>query len=129
MAESRIRIGRMHHISHLQRGWGLHRETFRRATIHRFIYQCKCSFLPKFASTCCILIIFQVPVFVILILGYKLRRHGLKILDWGPERSNDLRNTVQVASETRRGRLEFPDGASARENFWILVNWVWVWMK
>ncbi|TVY35186.1 Arginine permease [Lachnellula subtilissima] len=51
----------------------------------------------------------SVPVFLLLLLGYKVRKHGFAFSQWGPERSNDLRNTVQTASEIRKGRLEFPD--------------------
>jgi amino acid transporter len=71
----------------------------------------------------------QVPVFVLLILGYKIRKHGFRFSQWGPERSNDLRNTVQVTSDTRKGRLEFPDDGFSKENTIILFNWIWVWMK
>lgn len=71
----------------------------------------------------------QVPVFILLIIGYKLRKHGFNISKWGPERSNDLRNTVQVASETRKGRLEFPNDGLTKENTITFVNWIWVWMK
>lgn len=68
-------------------------------------------------------------MFILLIMAYKLRKHGLRLGNWGPERSNDLRNTVQVTSETRKGRLEFPDKGSAKENIVTFVQWVWVWMK
>ncbi|KIM99454.1 hypothetical protein OIDMADRAFT_200431 [Oidiodendron maius Zn] len=71
----------------------------------------------------------SIPVFILLILGYKIRKHGFNLMNWGPERSNDLRNTVQVSSETRKGRLRFPDNGSMRENFVVFLHWVWVWMK
>lgn len=71
----------------------------------------------------------QIPVFLLLILGYKIRKHGLRVWDYGPERSNDLSNTVQTASEKRKGRLEFPDDAPVGENFVTFVKWVWAWMK
>jgi len=71
----------------------------------------------------------SIPVFILLILGYKIRKHGFNIMNWGPERSNDLRNTVQVSSETRKGRLRFPDNGTVKENLAVFMHWVWVWMK
>jgi amino acid transporter len=71
----------------------------------------------------------QVPVFILLIIGYKLRKHGIKLQNWWPERSNDLRNTVQVTSETRKGRLEFPDHGLTAENGRTFAKWLWVWIK
>lgn len=69
------------------------------------------------------------PVFLLLLVGYKIRRHGFKISHWGPERSNDLRNTVQAASDKRKGRLELPDDGFTKENWRSFLNWVWVWMR
>jgi amino acid transporter len=73
--------------------------------------------------------VLQIPVFTLLILGYKIRKQGFNVLNWGPERSNDLRNTVQVSSETRKGRLRFPDKGTMRENVVVFLQWVWVWTK
>ncbi|TAQ89173.1 hypothetical protein B7494_g2498 [Chlorociboria aeruginascens] len=70
-----------------------------------------------------------IPVFILLILGYKLRKHGFRISQWGPERSNDLRNAIQVGSETRKGRLEFLDDGFSKDNVRTFFAWVWVWMK
>lgn len=50
-------------------------------------------------------------------------------MTWGPERSNDLRNTVQVSSQTRKGRLRFPDNGTAKENIEVFMHWLWVWIK
>ena len=71
----------------------------------------------------------QVPVFILLIVGYKIRKHGFKISQWGPERSDDLRNSVQASNEKRKGRLELPDEGLSRDNLRTFINWVWVWMK
>ena len=71
----------------------------------------------------------QVPVFILLILGYKLRKHGFKISHWGPERSNDLRNAIQAGSDIRKGRLELPDDGFTKENGLTFLKWLWVWMK
>ncbi|TVY55430.1 Arginine permease CAN1 [Lachnellula cervina] len=71
----------------------------------------------------------SVPVFLLLLLGYKIRKHGLAFSQWGPERSNDLRNTVQAASEIRKGRLEFPDEGLTKRNGRMFLDWIWVWMK
>jgi amino acid transporter len=72
----------------------------------------------------------QVPAFVFLILGYKIKKHGLKLQNWGPERSNDLKNTIQTNSNVRVGRLELPDeGFWTKENLRTLGRWVWVWLK
>jgi len=72
----------------------------------------------------------QVPAFIFLILGYKIRKHGLKIQNWGPERSNDLRNTIQTNSDVRIGRLELlDDRLFTKENGRTFVKWVWVWLK
>lgn len=68
-------------------------------------------------------------MFIILVVGYKLRRHGLHFSHWGPERSNDLSNAVQASSKQRRGRLEFPDDGFTKDNFASFVHWLWVWMK
>lgn len=62
-------------------------------------------------------------------MGYKLRRHGLRFSDWGPERSQDLGGAVQAASEKRRGRLEFPDEGFTKDNWRTLFHWVWVWLQ
>ncbi|PMD57773.1 amino acid transporter-like protein [Hyaloscypha bicolor E] len=71
-----------------------------------------------------------VPAFIFLILGYKIRKHGFRVQDWGPERSNDLRNTIQTNSDVRVGRLELPDdGFFTKENARTFVKWVWVWLK
>ncbi|KAM3072657.1 hypothetical protein ACMFMF_006993 [Clarireedia jacksonii] len=71
----------------------------------------------------------SIPVFILLILGYKLHKHGLRIRNWGPERSNDLRNTIQAASETRKGRLEFPDEGPSWRNVKVWGEWLWVWLR
>jgi amino acid transporter len=72
----------------------------------------------------------EVPAFIFLILGYKIRKHGFRIQNWGPERSNDLRNTIQTTSDIRKGRLELPDdGFFTKENARTFVKWVWVWLK
>lgn len=70
-----------------------------------------------------------IPVFIILIVGYKLRRHGFRFRLWGPERSNDLRNTIQASSEKRKGKLEFPESGFTRENGRTFIDWMWVWLK
>ncbi|OAX81601.1 hypothetical protein ACJ72_04055 [Emergomyces africanus] len=75
------------------------------------------------------LIKFQVPVFFLLIIGYKLSKHGLNFSQWGPERSNDLRNCVQVTSEKRKGRLHFPDEGLTKYNLQEFIHWIWVWTK
>lgn len=71
----------------------------------------------------------SVPVFILLLVGYKIRRHGFEFSKWGPERSNDLRNTVQTASEKRKGRLEFEDEGLTRRNGREFLNWILVWLK
>ncbi|PGH11512.1 hypothetical protein AJ80_07078 [Polytolypa hystricis UAMH7299] len=70
------------------------------------------------------------PVFILLVVGYKISKHGFKFSQWGPERSNDLRNCVQVTSEKRKGRLELPDESIfTKDNTLTFMHWVWVWMK
>ncbi|EQK99740.1 proline-specific permease [Ophiocordyceps sinensis CO18] len=69
------------------------------------------------------------PVFFLLILGYKIRKHGFRFSEWGPERSEDLSNTVQAASEKRRGRLEVPEDGFTKANLVAFSHWIWVWMK
>ncbi|EAS36718.3 amino acid transporter [Coccidioides immitis RS] len=69
------------------------------------------------------------PVYILLIIGYKIKKHGFRFDNWGPERSNDLSNAVQVTSEKRKGRLEFPDDGFTSENFRTFFRWVWAWMK
>ncbi len=71
----------------------------------------------------------QLPTFLILIVGYNLRKHGLRIRDWWTDKSGDLSNTVQATSLKRKGRLEFPDNGVTRENLLAIVEWIWVWMK
>ncbi|RDW92329.1 proline-specific permease [Coleophoma crateriformis] len=70
-----------------------------------------------------------IPVFFLLILGYKIRKHGFNISHWGAERSDDLRNTVQVASVKRKGRLEFLDEGFTMDNAREFIAWLWVWVK
>ncbi|EFW20887.1 amino acid transporter [Coccidioides posadasii str. Silveira] len=71
----------------------------------------------------------SIPVFLVLLIGYKIRHHGLRISRWGPERSCDLRNCVQTTSEKRKGVLEFPDHGYTWNNARSFFGWVWVWMK
>ncbi|OAA47255.1 proline-specific permease [Beauveria brongniartii RCEF 3172] len=70
-----------------------------------------------------------IPVYILLVIGYKFRKHGFRIANWGPERSDDLSNTVQAASEKRRGRLNLPDWGFTRANLRAFGHWLWVWMK
>ncbi|KAH8673457.1 proline-specific permease [Xylariales sp. PMI_506] len=71
----------------------------------------------------------SVPIFIMLVLGYKIRKHGFKISEYGQEKSDDLSRTVQASNPKRKGRLEFPDDGLTYENFRTFVEWVWVWMK
>ncbi|KAK3989685.1 hypothetical protein QBC44DRAFT_80531 [Cladorrhinum sp. PSN332] len=71
----------------------------------------------------------SLPVFLLLVIGYNLRKHGLRFSDWWTDKSGDLSNTVQAASYNRKGRLEFPDNGFTRENWFTFVRWVWVWLK
>jgi yeast amino acid transporter len=70
-----------------------------------------------------------IPVFVLLVLGYKVRRHGLRFWEYGLERSGDLSNTVQAASTKRKGRLQFEPGGWTRQNIDLFFDWIWVWIK
>jgi amino acid transporter len=71
----------------------------------------------------------SLPTFLILILGYNLRKHGLRFSDWWTDKSGDLSNTVQATSPKRKGRLEFPDVGFTRDNVFTFFGWIWVWMK
>ncbi|KAL2760300.1 hypothetical protein ACRALDRAFT_1067117 [Sodiomyces alcalophilus JCM 7366] len=71
----------------------------------------------------------SLPIFILLIMGYRLRKHGLRFSKWGLERSLDLGGAVQAASEKRKGRLEFPDEGFTRDNWRELFHWVWVWLQ
>ncbi|GFF64740.1 hypothetical protein CNMCM6069_005571 [Aspergillus lentulus] len=71
----------------------------------------------------------SIPVFVLLIVFYKIRRHGFNFSQWGPERSKDLRNCVQVSTNRRKGRLEFPHPGLTVENGKRFLEWIWVWTK
>jgi yeast amino acid transporter len=71
----------------------------------------------------------QIPVFMLIIVGYKIYRHGFRISQWGPERSNDLSNAIRAASDVRKGRLEFPDSGFTKENRRKFLNWAWAWIK
>lgn len=71
----------------------------------------------------------SLPTFLILIVGYNLRKHGLRFSDWWTDKSGDLSNTVQATSLKRKGRLEFPDNGFTRENLLTFVQWIWVWTK
>ncbi|KAM7191108.1 hypothetical protein V8F20_009426 [Naviculisporaceae sp. PSN 640] len=71
----------------------------------------------------------SLPVFLILILAYNLRKHGLRVSEWMSDRSSDLSNTVQASNPKRKGRLEFPDDGFTRNNWAVFAEWVWVWMK
>ncbi|KXX74668.1 Arginine permease [Madurella mycetomatis] len=70
-----------------------------------------------------------IPVFILLILGYNIRKHRLRFADWWADKSGDLSNTVQAGSLKRKGRLEFPDNGVTKENLLTFVQWIWVWMK
>ncbi|KFA76952.1 hypothetical protein S40288_05221 [Stachybotrys chartarum IBT 40288] len=67
----------------------------------------------------------SLPVFILLVIGYKIRNHGFRLSQWRFERSEDLGNTVQVLSETRKGRLEFPDEKISKDNIATLIGWIW----
>ncbi|EGE06927.1 hypothetical protein TEQG_05980 [Trichophyton equinum CBS 127.97] len=72
----------------------------------------------------------SLPVFILLLMGYKIRRYGLHFSSWGAECSNDLRNCVQTTSGThRKGRLIFPDHGPTRRNWETFFAWVWAWTK
>ncbi|KAG7284094.1 hypothetical protein NEMBOFW57_010455 [Staphylotrichum longicolle] len=71
----------------------------------------------------------SLPTFLLLILGYNLRKHGLRFSDWWTDKSADLSNTVQATSLKRKGRLEFPDNGLTRENVLTFLEWIWVWTK
>ncbi|KAJ3473618.1 hypothetical protein NLG97_g10215 [Lecanicillium saksenae] len=71
----------------------------------------------------------SIPVYILLIISYKFRKHGFRLSRWGPERSDDLSNTVQAASEKRRGRLDLPDWGFTRANLDAFGHWLWVWIK
>ncbi|KAL2139909.1 hypothetical protein VTI28DRAFT_4486 [Corynascus sepedonium] len=71
----------------------------------------------------------SLPTFLILLLGYNIRKHGLRFSDWWTDKSGDLSNTVQATSPKRKGRLEFPDAGFTRENAITFVEWIWVWLK
>ena len=71
----------------------------------------------------------QIPVFIALIAGYKIHKHGFKISKWGPERSCNLNGCIQVTGEKRKGRLVFPDRGFTKENWLTFTNWIWVWIK
>ncbi|KAI9150461.1 Proline-specific permease [Paramyrothecium foliicola] len=43
----------------------------------------------------------SLPVFFLLVVGYKVRNHGFQFSKWGLERSQDIGNTVQVLSQKR----------------------------
>jgi len=81
-------------------------------------------FGPKFSCAKCS----QIPIFITLVLSYKIGRHGLHISRWGPERSCDLSGAIQ-ASENRVGRLKFLDKGITMGNVVAFVKWIWVWMK
>jgi amino acid transporter len=70
----------------------------------------------------------QLPIFVGLIIGYKIHKHGFKVSKWGPERSEDLSNCV-TASGKRKGRLQVPDSGLTRGNLAAFSAWVWAWVK
>ncbi|OOQ84427.1 proline-specific permease [Penicillium brasilianum] len=71
----------------------------------------------------------SIPVFFLLVVCYKIRRHGFRFSQWGPERSKDLRNCVQVSSDKRKGRLELSDPVFSFENVKRFGMWLWVWTK
>lgn len=71
----------------------------------------------------------SLPVFILLILCYNIRKHGFRFRDWWTDKSGDLSQTVQASSHTRKGRLEFPDSGITGHNWQVFVHWVWVWWK
>ena len=73
----------------------------------------------------------QIPIFIILIIAYKIRKHGLNVSEWRLERSNDLRFVQIVDPSHRKGKLEFPDQECffTRKNLRFLGEWLWVWIK
>ena len=135
VAKSLLWSGRMLHLALFQWLPGFPYRALRRPPLLRFVYRRKSRLFLKYIYPSLFYIfadwgvLLQIPVFILLIIGYKIKRHGFRISQWGPERSNDLRNTVQVTSKKRKGRLEFPERGLSEENLKTFVNWVWVWMK
>ncbi|KAK0669781.1 hypothetical protein QBC41DRAFT_249353 [Cercophora samala] len=87
------------------------------------------AFIEPFSIRKFIAAYISLPVFILLILGYNIRKHGFRFGDWWTDKSGDLSQTVQASSYKRKGRLEFPDNGITRDNWATLVHWVWVWMK
>ena len=71
----------------------------------------------------------QIPVLLVLIIGYKFHRYGRKFERWFPERSVNLHGAIQAASEKRKGRLEFPDEGVSWTNMVAFGKWVWIWLR
>ncbi|KAK4641949.1 hypothetical protein QC761_0079460 [Podospora bellae-mahoneyi] len=80
--------------------------------------------IPKFIAA-----YISLPVFILLILCYNIRKHGFRFRVWWTDKSGDLSQTVQASSHTRKGRLEFSASGITRRNWAVLVHWVWVWLK
>ncbi|OAR01600.1 hypothetical protein LLEC1_00467 [Akanthomyces lecanii] len=97
--------------------------------VRKFVSAYVCVSKPPHLRFDLLLIDEQIPVYILLVVGWKFRKHGFRLSRWGPERSNDLSNTVQAASEKRRGRLDLPDWGVTRANLESFGHWLWVWIK
>jgi hypothetical protein len=133
MAQSHVRLDCMYNNCCIQWYRNISPDPFRYTAVPGVLLGGKFFFDPTYIQSTlsfqCQLICSQIPVFLLLILCYKIYKHGFYIFQWGPERSNDLRNAIQAASEVRKGRLEFPDSGFTKKNVRTFFNWVWVWMK
>jgi amino acid transporter len=76
----------------------------------------------------------NIPIFIVLILAYRVRLEGFNPSNWTRRANEDLRNPLSIAQSDprlRRGRLHRanPDVLFSRGNAERFIQWLWVWLK
>ncbi|KAM0100307.1 hypothetical protein ACP6JE_005128 [Aspergillus fumigatus] len=96
----------------------------------RYPYKSHAQWLKAgFGMVACIILLIFNGVNAFLTEPFDVRTFIASYISWGPERSKDLRNCVQISSNRRKGRLEFPHPGLTVENGKRFLEWLWVWTK
>jgi len=75
----------------------------------------------------------NIPIFIVLILAYRVKLEGFNPLNWSRRASEELHNPQEISQRNprlRRGRLRRAnmDVLFSRENAERFIQWLWVWL-
>ncbi|KAN0082315.1 Amino acid permease domain containing protein [Elaphomyces granulatus] len=76
----------------------------------------------------------NIPIFIVLILAYRVKLEGFNPLNWTRRAREDLHNPLSIAQRNprlRRGRLRRAnrDVLFSWENAERFIQWLWTWLK